>query len=135
MIADYNTLLKRAKKLLPERGKEKARFEVPRVQGHLQGKLTMVTNFRQIADYLARDPDFILKFLSKELATSSFMKGNTAVFKGIFNSAKLNDKINRFVAQYVNCRECDKPDTRIKKQDRIFFVKCMACGAKYPVKL
>jgi len=34
----------------------------------------------------------------------------------------------------VLCPECKKPDTQLKKEDRITTIKCSACGAKHPVR-
>ena len=32
------------------------------------------------------------------------------------------------------CPECKKPDTKLEKEGRVIFIRCMACGAKHPVK-
>ena len=131
---DYEKLLKRAESLMPEKSEEHKRFEVPKIRGRIQGKKTIVSNLKAISDYLDRDENMIFKFLLKELATKGVKEGKFYVFTGKFGATQINDKVQKFVNEFVNCRECGYPDTKLKKQDRIMFIKCMACGAKYPVR-
>lgn len=131
---EYDELVKRAKELLPERGEEKQRFEVPRVKGRIQGKKTIINNLKAISDYLDRPEKMLFKYLLKEFGTKGIKDGNYYVFTGKFGATLINEKVEKFVNEYVKCRECGKPDTKLKKQDRINFVKCMACGAKYPIQ-
>jgi translation initiation factor 2 subunit 2 len=131
---DYDELLKRAKTLLPEKGEEKQRFEVPKVKGRIQGKKTIISNMKAISDYLARPETMLFKYLLREFGTKGVKDGNFYVFTGKFGATLINEKIGKFVSEYVNCRECGKPDTKLSKQDRINFIKCMACGAKYPIQ-
>ncbi len=131
----YNELLNRARELLPEKGEERSRFEVPKVKGRIQGKRTIISNLKAIADYIDRDESLLFKFLLKELATKGVRDGNYYVFNGKFGSTLINNKIQKFVNEYVICRECGKPDTKLIKQDRIYFIKCMACGARYPIRI
>lgn len=130
---EYDELLKRAKKLLPEKSEEHKRFEVPKVRGRIQGKKTIVSNIKSISDFIARPETMLFKFLLKELATKGVKEGNFYTFNGRFNSTLINERIQKFVNEFVNCRECKKPDTKLSKQDRVIFLKCMACGAKYPL--
>lgn len=131
---DYESLLKRAKKLLPEKGEEHKRFEVPKVKGRIQGKKTIISNMKAISDYVDRPEGMLFKYLLREFGTKGVKDGNFYVFNGKFGATLINEKIDKFVKEYVNCRECGKPDTKLHKQDRINFIKCMACGAKYPIQ-
>jgi len=132
---NYDELVKRAKDLLPEKQEEHQRFEVPKVRGRIQGKKTTISNFKSICDFIARPEDMVFKFLLKELATKGVKEGKFYVFNGKFNSTLINEKLQKFVNEFVNCRECGKPDTKLSKQDRISLIKCMACGAKYPIQV
>jgi translation initiation factor 2 subunit 2 len=49
-------------------------------------------------------------------------------------SAKINQKVEQYVKEFVLCKECGKPDTELSKEDRMSFVKCLACGAKHSVR-
>ncbi|MHA1988975.1 MAG: translation initiation factor IF-2 subunit beta, partial [Promethearchaeota archaeon] len=46
----------------------------------------------------------------------------------------IQKKIESYVKEYVLCKECGKPDTKLIKEGRITFLKCEACGAKSSVK-
>ncbi len=131
---DYKTLLKRAREQLPEIKETTERFDVPRVQGMIQGNKTIITNFTKISQYIRRDSKKLLKYLNKELAAPGELQGQKAIFIGKFNSQIFNEKIKKYVKEYVLCRECGKPDTKIIKEGRITFLKCGACGAKYSIK-
>ena len=43
-------------------------------------------------------------------------------------------KLESYVKEYVTCKVCGRPDTKLLKDDRITFSKCEACGAKTSVK-
>jgi translation initiation factor 2 subunit 2 len=131
---EYEKLLKRARDQLPKVVFEKPRFEVPKAQGEREGAKTIISNFSQIASYLDRKPKHLMKFLLRELATSGHIDGPRAVFIGRFTSSQINDKVDKYVNEFVICPECKKPDTKLKKEGRIPFLKCMACGAKGPVR-
>lgn len=127
-------MLKKAREQLPEIKKDVSRFEVPRVQGMVQGNKTIITNFGKICQYIRRECKDLLKYLNKELAAPAEMHGQKAIFIGKYSSNTINEKIKKYVKEYVICRECGKPDTKIVKEGRITFLKCGACGAKYPLR-
>jgi len=54
---------------------------------------------------------------------------------GTKTSAKrINDKIRQYATEFVLCSECGKPDTKIVKEGQLASLRCLACGAKKPVK-
>lgn len=130
----YDELLKKARRELPAQTKKDIRFEVPKVMGMLQGNKTVINNLKEIANYLSRPPEHLIKFLLRELATSGEIKGKITIFIGKFGSKTLNEKVQKYMTEFVTCRECKKPDTKITKQDRVTLLKCMACGASYPIR-
>jgi translation initiation factor 2 subunit 2 len=73
-----------------------------------------------------------MKFLLNELGTAGKREGNRAIFQGRFSPADVERQIQRFVDEYVLCWECQKPDTHIIRMDRVWVVKCDACGAIRP---
>ena len=77
--------------------------------------------------------DDSMKFLLKELATKGEIEGTKANFQGVFSDYVIKTKLESYVKVYVLCPECGKPDTKIIREDRQFFVKCEACGARHPV--
>jgi translation initiation factor 2 subunit 2 len=131
---DYKELLKKAKEELPESTKVAERFEIPKVTGHIEGNKTVISNFFQITSALGREPEHVLKYILKELATPGEFKGNLLIIGTKMSAARINEKIKKYAFEYVLCRECGKPDTKITKEERINYMKCMACGAKHPIK-
>ncbi len=131
---DYEELLKKAKESLPEVQTSSERFEIPTVSGHIQGNKTVINNFGNIVKILGREQGQLLKYLQRELATPAVMDGPRLVLGRKINSDFINQKIVQFAKDFVICKECGKPDTKIIKEDRFLFLKCMACGAKHPLK-
>jgi translation initiation factor 2 subunit 2 len=133
-MKSYKELLQQAYKELPERKEEKSRFEIPKVIGHVQGNKTIISNFTAIADALGRDPKHLLKYLLRELASPGGIDEQRLVLGRKVPSTLINAKIAQYVEDFVACQECKKPDTEIKREDRILVLKCHACGAKHTIK-
>jgi len=130
----YEEMLEAAYARLPIRGGTGERFEIPRVFISSVGNRTFIQNFKEISDRLNRDPNHVLRFLSRELATAGSWKENYAVFQGRFLAEGIQRLINRYVSDFVVCPVCKRPDTRIEKQARFSFLTCEACGARSPVR-
>ena len=131
---NYEELLKEAMQALPESSMEKQRFEIPKVIGHVQGNMTVISNFKQIASALRREPEHLLKFVLKELAAPGGLKPKGLLIGAKVPASKINEKIRQYAHEYVLCRECGKPDTQVLKEEGLAYLKCTACGTKYPVK-
>ncbi len=128
-------MLKNARERLPKSVFEKERFEIPKILGHVQGNRTILSNFLQIAGILRREPEHLLKYILKELATPGEIKKSGSVIVGTKVSAsRINEKIKQYSNEFVLCQECGKPDTKIEKEGNFSFLKCHACGAKHPIK-
>jgi translation initiation factor 2 subunit 2 len=106
------------------------RFEVPKVTGHHEKNRTVITNFLQIASHIRRDPQHIIKFLTKELASQAEIQNERLIFARKLSSKEINDKILRYVSQFVLCANCKKPDTKIIESEGKVYVQCLACGEK-----
>ncbi len=133
IFMEYGDLLKRGRQKLPESVLKKERFIIPNVRGHIQGNKTVLSNFFQIADMLGREEEQFLKYILKELATPGEAKKPLLILGRKISASRINEKIQEYANKYVICKECGKPDTALTKQDRITFVRCNACGARYPV--
>jgi len=129
----YEQLLKNVYDKLPDVKAEKNRFEMPKVRGHIQGNKTVLSNFYQIAAALNRRPEHLMKYLTKELATPAAVKANYIIFGTKIPASRINSKIEKYVEEYVLCKECGKPDTKLMKEDKYLFVKCLACGSRRSV--
>jgi len=133
-MENYEQLLNEAYKKIKKVEGSSERFEIPRVEGHFEGKKTIITNFFQIASYIRRNPEHFQKFMLKELATSGQKEGERLMLNNKIPSEKINQKVEQYVKEFVLCRECGKPDTELVKQDRFSFIHCLACGAKHSVR-
>jgi len=130
---DYEKLLKRGLEKVPKKASANERFEIPRLSVMRIGSRTIINNFTDVANALRRDVQHLLKFFLKELATSGEIKGKRVEVLGNFSEEVVNKKLETYVKNYVLCRECGKPDTKIFKEKNFWFLKCEACGARYSV--
>ena len=133
-MEDYEKLLGLAYENIKQIDTSGERFEIPKIQGHFEGKKTILTNFFQIASHVRRAPEHFQKFILKELAASGQKEGDRLVLNIKVPSTKINQKIEQYVKEFVLCRECQKPDTELVKEDRLTFIHCLACGAKHSVR-
>jgi len=133
-MATYEQLLNEAYSKVKQIEGNGERFEIPKIEGHIEGKKTILTNFLQIASYMRRDPEHLQKFLLKELATSGQREGERLVLNNKIPSTKINSRIDQYLKEFVICKECRKPDTELKRENRLTFIHCLACGAKHPVR-
>ncbi len=133
-MTNYEELLEEAHKKIKKIDSTGDRFEIPKIEGHFEGKKTILTNFLQIASHIRRKPEHFQKFILRELATSGNIEGDRLILNNKIPSAKINTKIEEYVKEFVLCKECKKPDTEIIKEDRLTFVHCLACGAKHSVR-
>ena len=130
----YADMLSKARKQMPEVVFEKERFEIPKVRGQLQGNKTIISNFNQIASTLGRPPEHMLKYILKELATPGNLTRTALILGSKIPASKINEKIRNYAHEFVLCKTCGKPDTKIEKERELTFMKCAACGARHSIK-
>ena len=133
-MEEYENLLNRAIDQLPPEVFEHKRFKIPKAYSDIQGNRTFIKNFKDVAEDLNRDPQHVLKFLLRELGTAGNLEGSRAILQGKFTHNLINERLEDYLEKYVICQECNRPDTKIIREDRIFILKCAACGAKAPLK-
>jgi len=131
---DYESLLRRARSMIPDVELKRERLEIPRLNHAVIGMRTLVFNFKELADALDRDPQHVLKFLSGEMATAATMQGSRAIFQGKFPQDTLQRLLKRYVEVFVVCPICKRPDTKIVREKRLSFLICKACGARSAIK-
>jgi len=130
----YEEMLKRVYSQLPPEVFEHKRFEIPKPRSTIAGARTILYNFKEICDILNRDPHHLLKFLSKEMATAGTVDGTRAIFQGKFDQESLERLIKRYTEEFVICPICKRPDTKIVKKKRLYFLVCEACGARSSIR-
>ena len=131
---NYEELLKRAMEKLPKKTEDKKRFKIPEVEFEFSGTRTIFKNFSTIANILRRNPTHLSKYLLKELATPGSIEGNSLIFQRKLPTGLLQEKLNSYIKKFVYCKVCGEPDTKLVKEDRISFIVCEACGARYPAE-
>jgi translation initiation factor 2 subunit 2 len=134
MTFNYDDLLKRACEHMPEVQAKRERLELPRIMIQTVGMRTIISNFKEIADALDRDPQHVLKFLTREMATAATFHDSRAIFQGKFRADSFERLLQRYLEGYVTCPVCKRPDTRVVKEKRLSFIVCNACGAKSSIK-
>ena len=130
MVESYEALLDRAMAHVTRRDSSGERFEMPIASVSVIGARTIVHNFAEIADRLNRDPQHILKYLAKEMATAGSFEGGKGYFQGKFSRDTVNRLIGAYSNRYVICPVCHRPDTKVERRERLSFLVCEACGAR-----
>ncbi|MEM0350305.1 MAG: translation initiation factor IF-2 subunit beta [Archaeoglobaceae archaeon] len=134
-MEEYGKMLERALEMLSQRKiVRKERFEIPKVSVTREGVRTILRNFSQIAKTLNRSEEHVYKYLIKSLGTAGIVDNGRLILQGKFTEEEIQKEVNEYVKTYVICKECNAPDTELIKEGRVHFLRCMACGAKQPVK-
>lgn len=130
----YEEQLDRALEAVPELGADEDRLSVPDPSVQQDGAFTRLVNLPAIADALSRDPEHIHRAIQRDLGTNGQWDGSQARYNGQFTATDFDAAIASYVAEYVACSECGRPDTRLVTEDRNLMLRCTACGAFRPVK-
>jgi translation initiation factor 2 subunit 2 len=132
-MVDYDALLNRGKagEHAPQGS---SRFHVPPAKLQAQGKKTVIVNFIAICDTISRDPSAVATFMSHELGTAASQSDTRLALSGSFTAGQVNGAIKKYVDEHVICKVCHLPDTKLITEGRQTFIRCEACGAKYPLR-
>lgn len=133
-MESYEQMLQKAEEELPENVSGKERFALEKVKGHIEGNKTVIINLKKIVKDIGRDENHLLKYLLRELATPGKFERERIIFGTKVAASAINKKIKKYVSEFVLCAECHKPDTKLLEEKEIAYLKCLACGAKKPVK-
>ena len=133
--SEFEILLSRLRDKLGNTTKKQAsRLELPTPQTIWVGQRTIFRNFMDFPKALNRDPEKLLLYLNKELASAGYIAGERVIFLGRKEPSSFGALIDRYVKDYVICPVCGSPDTRTEKQKKLGFLLCEACGAKSSIK-
>ena len=134
-LADYESLLERLQdKLGGTDKKATSRLEIPAPQKIWVGKNTIFRNFMDFPKALRRDPEKLLLYFNKELASAGYIAGERVIFLGRKTPSSFQALLDRYIKEYVQCPVCGSPDTRTEKNKKLGFLICEACGAKSSIK-
>ncbi|HEY6882784.1 MAG TPA: translation initiation factor IF-2 subunit beta [Nitrososphaeraceae archaeon] len=133
--SDYEVLLKRLQdKLGNTSRKAVSRLEVPTPHIIWVGQRTIFRNFIEFPKALRRDPEKLLLYLNKELASAGYIAGERVIFLGRKEPSSFGTLIDRYIKDYVICPVCGSPDTRTERNRKLGFLLCEACGARSSIK-
>jgi translation initiation factor 2 subunit 2 len=136
MSRPYEELLSRARAGIEKVAKKSSltRLELPDPGVIWVGKKTILRNYAEYPKILRRDPDKLLMYLAKELATAASLDGERAIFIGRKDKESFGQLFQKYMTEYVICPVCGSPDTRLEKSNRLNFIVCEACGARSAVR-
>jgi len=101
---EYEKLLKHIEDNLSNAEKHtSARFELPTVDVMWEGQKTFLRNFAEFPKVLRRDPDKVLKYLSKEFAVPAERIGDKAMFIGRRDPDDFTRLFQIYVKDYLEC--------------------------------
>jgi translation initiation factor 2 subunit 2 len=134
--SDYETLLRNIQGKLSNTSRKSIsrRLEVPVPKVIWVGQRTIFRNFMEFPKALRRNPEKILLYLNKELASAGFIVGDRVIFIGRKQPSSFGALIDRYIKDYVICPVCGSPDTRTEKNKKLGFLLCDACGARSSIK-
>ncbi len=128
-------MLERAKGQLPADVAEHERFQLPEADILYEGKSTVLRNFKDIVDVLRREDRDVTQYMLREIGIAGSLEDRRLVFKGRVTRQQVDDKLQAYVATYVMCSECNRPDTHLGREGRTLILKCEACGAHRPIRV
>lgn len=130
---NYEELLEEAFKKIVKR-ESRERFNPPSPEIEILSDKTIIKNFVDISNYIKRDIKHFSRYMMKSLASSGEIKGKQLILFSKLKKEQVLERINTYIKNFVICRFCNEPDTKLEKDERIYFLKCDACGARYAVE-
>ncbi|ODV91901.1 hypothetical protein CANCADRAFT_21391 [Tortispora caseinolytica NRRL Y-17796] len=140
--SQYLELLDRFFKILQENNPELAgdrsgvKYKIPPPMVMREGnKKTIFANVKDIAERMHRPVEHVTQFLFAELGTTGSVDGSVRlVIKGRFQQKQLEMVLRRYIVEYVTCKTCKSVNTKLSKENRLYFVECQSCGSRRSVQ-
>ncbi len=127
---DYDDLVNN---ILENKNEHKGdRFSPPDVEIYQVGQKTQI-NIEKFANYVNRPINHIAKFLMHELTAPGQIDNGKVILNGRFSRKLVQEKIDLYIKEYIKCKICGSPDTLLEKNGSNYYIKCLGCGAEYPV--
>jgi len=130
----YEEMLKRVYENLPER-RTAPTLDIPPLEIAYVGNQTQIKNFKQVCDVILREPKVCARYILKELAARGTIDDS-----GVFTiylkvtAQTINALFKKFLDIYVICKTCGSYQTELRKQGKVWIIRCLACGAETPTK-
>ena len=104
------------------------RYKMEEVTLNHQKTKIVFENINTICEQLNRDPNILLKFLKKQFGTSFEYKNNQASATKLIMKDEMQNKIFKFIDEYVLCKGCHNPETIYEETKGKKYFICKACG-------
>jgi len=134
-LPSYEELLRELYEKLPEKRSQTVTLDIPDLEIVHVGLQTQIKNFKNVCDVILREPKVCARYLLKELAARGTIdeSGVFTIYSRV-SSQTINALFKRFLDSYVICKTCGSYQTELRKQGKIWVIRCLACGAEAPVK-
>ena len=132
MTRQYDDLLARAQSTLEKTAHKSTqnRLEMPEPQVIWVGNKTILRNYAEYPKLMRRDPDRLLMYLAKELATAASLDARQGHLHREEGQGLIRPALPAVHGDNVTCPVCGSPDTHIVTESRLHFRVCEACGAR-----
>lgn len=110
------------------------RYKMEKIQSKIEGKgngiKTVIVNLHNVADQLARPPNYVIKYFGFELGAQTNIdpKDDRWIVNGAHEASKLQDHLDGFINKFVLCKDCKNPETVVNIKDGDIILDCKACG-------
>ncbi|MCX8158214.1 MAG: translation initiation factor IF-2 subunit beta [Candidatus Diapherotrites archaeon] len=131
---EYEKMLDRLYMQVTTKGKNEGRMEIPKPESIIEGNKTIIKNFSQFVKTIERDEKQIIKYITKETASSGVVNSGRLILNGKFSQFQIERLFDNYVKNFVLCPECKRPDTKILDRQGVKIMKCEACGAISAIK-
>ena len=138
----YDKMLDRFFQILRENNPEMAsdrqgvKYKIPPpIVGREGNKKTLFSNIKTISNKMHRPTEHVIHYLFAELGTSGSVDGSQRlVIKGKFQQKAIEGVLRRYIMEYVTCKTCKSVNTRLLKENRLYFLECNSCGSRRSVQ-
>ena len=114
-------------------GKKKYSMVTP-IVAREGSKKTAFSNIADICRRMNRQPEHLIAYIFAELGTQGSVDGShRLLIKGRFQQKQIESVLRHYIGEYVTCQTCKSPDTTMKKENKLFFLQCQACGSSRAV--
>lgn len=139
---DYESMLERFFDILrannPEMASDRSgvKYKIPPpIVGREGNKKTLFSNIKIIANKMHRPTEHVIHYLFAELGTSGSVDGSQRlVIKGKFQQKAIEGVLRRYIMEYVTCKTCKSVNTRLLKENRLYFLECNSCCSRRSVQ-
>lgn len=114
---------------------KKTKNVLPKLIVKCENKKTYFVNYSAICFSLNRESNSMIKFLEKELNSSTSINAqDQLIIDGMFREKHIEKVIINYIENYVRCGACKSLNTSIIKEDKFLFLQCNNCNARNPIK-